>query len=110
MQADLFTYGAQMAPLATASARTKRSHPETSHAAARSVTPDTLVKAQRLVFDTLKGRELSDEALVQELCHLKVSESRLRTARAELARAGLVELVGYGETSKGRTCRIWRAV
>lgn len=93
--------------LAPASAATKKGMPGTSYAAARSVTPETLVKAQKLVYDALKGRELSDEALVQELSHLKVSESRLRTARAELARAGLVELVGYGETSTGRSCRVW---
>lgn len=91
--------------------------PDTSRAAAESITLERVSSTQRAVFSvlTLKGH-LTDEGLV-EAVHAafplrRDSASSIRSRRAELVRKGLVEAVPgrLGVTATGRCCHLWRTV
>lgn len=93
----------------------RRTDPETSHAAARSVAD--LTGKQQAVLDLLRASgPMTDEQLIDAYRQSaglssalwpEQSESGIRTRRSELARRGLVESVGTASTRSGRTCRVW---
>ena len=87
--------------------------PETSHAAAASITD--LRERQQAVLQTLKEyRSLTDEELVlfyDQTEYPPQSPSGLRTRRSELVRKGLVEFTGDKRPlESGRLGRVWKAV
>ena len=91
----------------TALART--SDPSTSHAAAALVNRP---ESQRLVLDLLTVYGPStDERLAAYMNSCTISPSRLRTARCELQRAGLVRDTGRVATLRsGRSGVVWECV
>lgn len=103
------------APLTTRKPRARRRDPETSHAAARSVTG--LNEKRQAVLDLLTVHgPMTDERLAFEYrtrtteCGgmLPVqSSSGLRTRRAELVDLGLVKMVGESHLATGRRARVW---
>lgn len=89
--------------------------PETSHKAARSLTTEAMTKTQTAILELLARYELTDEGIKElynksvELGYWKpVSESGLRSRRAELVERGLVTRAGIGKTRFGRECIIWK--
>lgn len=106
-------------PLGTDEVRARRGDPDTSHAAAASVS--SLSVKQAAVLQVLRhgsgGRALTDEQLVAayrsywHLPSMDQSESGIRTRRCELTRKGYVEWTGEKvKMSTGRMARTWRAV
>lgn len=97
-------------------ARARRTDPDESHAAARSVTD--LTGKQTAVLELLSRPDaLSDVGLVEEYRRLQAdrdwpvqSESGLRTRRAELVSRELVERIGTIRLPSGRNAATWRAV
>jgi len=97
-------------------AHARRSDPQQSHAAARSVvnlgrTRDEIIRI------LLNCGPQTDEQIWREYVYRstrkystmpKVSPSGLRSRRAELVKMGLVEQCGEGVTQAGRTCAKWR--
>jgi hypothetical protein len=94
----------------------RKTDPETSHEAADSVyRPSQTAIA---VFFALYGHELTDEQLfhkfeghAHEELHPFASPQSVRSRRAELMDAGIIEWSGeYGLTRFGRKCRVWKVV
>lgn len=96
------------------SAVARNTDPITSHEAAAGV---DLIRSQMLVLTfahAYLGPYFTDKALVATYRKVAeagaqplLSDSRIRTARAELAAAGLVYLAGYTDPAVGRRERIW---
>lgn len=89
----------------------RRSDPETSHEAASTVKDVSLVKSLILGLLASYG-ELSDEQILTRYKAVeglpKATEQSLRSRRAELVKAGLVEHNGnFAITSNGRRTRLW---
>ena len=86
----------------------RRSDPSTSHAAAALVNRP---ESQRVVLDLLTVRgPMTDEELANTTYAIRtmISPSRLRTARCELQRAGLVRDTGRVATLRsGRSGVVW---
>ena len=102
------------APPVPAIARARTSDPDTSHAAAQSLTPETLRLSQAAVLDLLRGYPagLTDQGLAQAYGNgwpgPAQSDSGLRTRRAELVRGGLVVDTGRRERlASGRQAVVW---
>lgn len=102
-------------PVSSGLART--TDPITSHEAAEGV---DLIRSQMLVLTFAQkylGAFFTDKALVTtyrrvvevgaESSFPPLSDSRIRTARLELASAGLVFFAGYTDPDRGRRERIW---
>lgn len=95
-------------------ARARESDPETSHAAADSITPDKLRASQRAVLNVLRlrGGKGTDEQIAESYTRGSwpaQSPSGLRTRRKELVEAGLVEDSGERVTlPSGRDSIVWR--
>lgn len=92
-------------------AHARRTDPPTSHAAAAALTPDTLRKSQAEVLNILRQGPMHDQRIAATALawHSKQSPSGLRTRRAELVAAGLVEDSGRRETlPSGRGSVVWR--
>lgn len=86
-----------------------RTHdPSTSKACANSEVLDRTTQAVLGEMDPTG--EYSDEDLHRYVlaAGLKVTEGRTRHARLALERAGLIEQAGYGLTSNGARCRLWK--
>lgn len=98
-QLDLF--GARIAPLA------RVSHPMQSHTAAVSVKRSTVSRSHQAVLDLLRNRPLMTWEACEELAHLDISSSRIRSAFPELERQGKVRPVGEGLSPFGRPCQVW---
>jgi hypothetical protein len=91
----------------------RNTDPETSHEATVGVDP---IRSQYLVLTFIRtrmpeewtGKYLVDRyEVAHELGHVPyLSESRIRTARKELERAGLVEHVGFTQ-GRARRERLW---
>ena len=99
-------------PSVRAIARARTSDPDTSHAAAASLTPETLRLSQSAVLSVLTEYPggLTDQglALVYGSRRPAQSESGLRTRRAELVRGGLVVDTGRRERlASGRMAVVW---
>ncbi len=91
--------------------RSRSTDPTTSVDAGRAVSLTDSQQDVLVVFE-LEQRPLADHELVAEAARLgsPYSDSRVRSARAELAEAGLLELV-EGETrttKRGKSARVWR--
>lgn len=95
-------------------ARARRSDPQESHDAAKSVTDLTEKQDCVLACLTEADRPLSDVELAGLYSHNRryhdwpeQSESGLRTRRAELVRKGLVEKTGKTRLESGRMAAVW---
>ena len=94
-------------------ARARNTDPETSHEAAAQVATKP---SQQLVYalagTRLKGRPFTDKDLVravrEDWSARQYTDSRIRTARRELADKRLVEHVGYTTPTTGRRERLWQ--
>jgi hypothetical protein len=88
--------------------------PATSHEAADSVKDITVV--QSTILGIIGGDSMSDERLVVEYQKLvrsgiakPATDQSIRSRRSELARQGLVSVVGYTVTTSGRRAQVWEA-
>jgi hypothetical protein len=98
-------------------AHARHTDPSTSHAAAKSLSSDTLRRSQMAVLSVLCDRgPMDDKQLVREYSWhplfkaLPQSDSGLRTRRKELVAQGLVEDSGMKvQSSSGRQMIVWRA-
>jgi hypothetical protein len=82
--------------------------PETSVSAARSVSLASVTRVQRSILNVLRlaRKPMSDEQIIESLSWMRASESGIRSRRAELLRAGLLEVVdSKGLTRHRRPCR-----
>ena len=92
--------------------KARNTDPHTSHAAAASVTDETLTHTQTLVLQTLRAHgPLTDEQLCMRIADSEqapVSVSGVRTRRSELAAAGRVVDTGRRvPTRTGRQAIVW---
>ena len=89
----------------------RRSDPDTSHEAAKQLTTDGLRACAKAVLNVLRSHgPMIDEELVERVEPVgPYSPSGIRSRRAELVRAGLVEAAGTGVTASGRRSQVWRA-
>ena len=92
--------------------KARNTDPHTSHAAAASVTQETLTQTQTLVLQTLQTHgPLTDEQLCMRIAddqQQPVSVSGVRTRRSELAAAGRVVDTGTRvPTRTGRQAIVW---
>ncbi len=92
--------------------KARNSDPETSHAAAASVTLETLTQTQALVLQTLQTYgAMTDEELCMRIADVQrspVSVSGVRTRRSELVAAGKVVDTGRRvPTRTGRQAIVW---
>lgn len=83
--------------------------------AARSLSRDALRESTLWVLNLLRScpRAWSDEEIEVDArcCDRPWSPQRLRSARADLVKFGLVEWTGeYDTTARKRRCKTWRAV
>jgi hypothetical protein len=89
----------------------RKTDPDTSRDAALSVSEETLTKTQAFILKSLK-RPRTDEQLVAAFRAFKTapwaSESGIRSRRAELAKRGLVAIVGESKTASGRRAYVWQ--
>ena len=92
--------------------KARNTDPHTSHAAAASVTQETLTQTQTLVLQTLQTHgPMTDEQLCMRIAddqQSPVSVSGVRTRRSELAAAGRVVDTGKRvPTRTGRQAIVW---
>ena len=90
------------------SPRARRSDPETSHFAADLA---NLSKPRNWVLDAIAREASADHELLELALNLGLhfTGSRIRTARAELTRLGLVEESGiYRMTENNRRAIVWQ--
>jgi hypothetical protein len=93
----------------------RRSDPETSHEAARSLGEEALSSTQEIVQDVLRTvGPVCDQDLTKAI-HKRdypvLAESTYRHRRTDLVEMGLVEWTGEWKTlPNGRRSRIWRAL
>jgi hypothetical protein len=89
----------------------RKTDPVTSHAAAQSVSNETVTLTQHYILKALK-RPKTDEQLVVSFRAYKTapiaSESGIRSRRAELAKRGLLMIVGEARTFSGRRAYLWQ--
>jgi hypothetical protein len=87
-------------------AHARRTDPRTSHAAAASV---DVTAGQQHVLDLLAAGPATDEDLVARArtAGILISDSGVRSRRAELVRAGRVTEAGIGTTTSGRKSTVW---
>lgn len=87
--------------------------PATSHMAAASITTEAITRTQAAILEILETPKTDEQILDRYRHRVKqgiwspVSESGLRSRRAELVARGLVEPKGIGKTEFGRPCTIW---
>lgn len=94
-------------------AKARTTDPETSHAAAESLSADDLRDSQAdvLLFFNSYQNGMTDEEFVDRALSAGMSQSRsgLRTRRSELVDLGLMEDAGERrETRSGREAIVWR--
>lgn len=91
----------------------RKADPETSHAAADSVTREYVCETQQRILAALRlSGPQTDEEILRSLgldSRGPVSPSGARSRRAELVARGLVEWTGLTRPLKtGRQARVWR--
>lgn len=100
-------------------ARARSADPDTSHAAAASLTSDAIRRSQQAVLRVLRDRgPMTDTSLVNEYevqawkgAAPKQSPSGIRTRRKELVEMGFVQAAGKKELlDSGRYAHTWEAV
>ena len=102
-----------------AAPKVRRGAPE--HDGGRTLTADTVRDSERAVLMAIRFRSMiaadSTDEVIREVANTahvatitgRFSPSRLRTARVELQRAGLVEVAGVTQVGgKGRRMRVYR--
>jgi hypothetical protein len=93
----------------------RRSDPQTSHAAAKSVSLTNLGKTKNLILAILREcGPMRDEQIIVEFRKREgsgkiASDAGIRSRRAWLVDHGFVTSWSMGKTSSGRACQIWRA-
>ena len=100
------------------SARARLTDPETSHAAADSISAEALEESEAEVLDILAEamHPLTDRQIERDhfdrvwqgAAARKWEPSRLRTARKQLVASGRVVQDGVGRTPSGREAAAWR--
>lgn len=92
----------------------RRTDPETSHEAAKSVSEESITETQRAIIKLLGTTPMNDDQLFQmyfqgaEQGYWKhASMSGVRSRRSELVKRGIVKNVGRTKTSFGRAAIIW---
>ena len=81
--------------------------PQTSHDAGRSVSRSA---GQQEVLDILRAHGPLADFEIRGLASASLSDSRVRTARSELVRHGLVRRADIDRrTPTGRRCQVWEA-
>lgn len=101
---------------ASAEAHARNTDPETSHAAARSITSERIRASQQIVLSILKTYgPLTDEDIWSYVLGLghrgHLSPSGARTRRSELVALGRVRDTGERKTlASGRQAIVWAAV
>lgn len=85
----------------------RRTDPETSHQAARSLETQFVTDLQEAILAHLTGGAMPDEAIEQLAEFGALKPSTLRTRRAELVALGLVRAVGQVKNSTGRWVTLW---
>lgn len=93
----------------------RRTDPETSHEAERSISSDHLSKLEQAILFELSS-PMTDEQLCQKLGYkawaeggIRASDSGIRTRRCLLERRGLVVDTGdRAKTRSGRNAIVWR--
>lgn len=91
----------------------RNSDPETSHAAAASLSAKKIRESQRLIYDALRHYgPMTDEDMYLRHSHWwTMSPSGARTRRSELVKMGKVRDSGRRETlASGRKSIVWEAV
>lgn len=94
----------------------RNTDPHTSHQAAASTTEKALSRLETYVLAIFQNgggiQQLTDEELVRivENNGYPASPQGIRTARVELSRRGLIEVVGESKSKFGRRCRVWARV
>lgn len=96
-------------------AHARRSDPDTSHQAARTLSPEALRGSQAFVLSCLRTGPQTDHDIARcAWMETRYSPSRLRTARHELVRNGVVRWTGRTERIErgihSTHARIWEIV
>jgi hypothetical protein len=107
-----------LSPLTGDAARARRTDPETSHAAADSISSEDREASELEVLAILRGadRPLTTEQMEARHAHRAWqgeapkawTGSRIRTAVSQLAADGYVVQDGEGKTKSGRRAAAWR--
>ena len=86
-------------------------NPATSRAAAESLSVEGLQASERRVLEVLHAMGTAADYRLERALVPEYSNSRVRTARLTLERAGRVEWTGETEQGpRGSRCRTWRVV
>lgn len=93
-------------------ARARATDPATSHEAAASIQPKASTRIRDEILQAFsRYGPMTDEEIADHLSWLNASPSGMRTRRAELVAAGLIEQHSAdGRTSSGRRCAVWQLV
>jgi len=107
-----------LSPITGDTARARRSDPDTSHAAADSISFEHLEASEQEVLAILRDAEgpLIDQVIAKrnatrawQLTGVPLwTPERMRTARDQLTKKGAVVHDGFGRTEKGRKAKAWR--
>jgi hypothetical protein len=94
-------------------APTRHGDPDTSRAAAATITGERMTTAMRAVLLALDScrRPVTDEDIIAQyktLQMMRQTDQSVRSRRAQLARLGYVEEVGKVLNDAGNQCRTWR--
>ena len=109
MQADLFTYGASIAPLA--GPHTRSNDPATSHEATKVITRKGVAKTQEAILAHLSREPLMAEELEGLVGKEQgIKPQRVRTEIKNLADSKRIRVVGYGKTTSNVKARKWGRV
>ena len=92
--------------------------PETSHLAAATLNHFNMKPAEKIIYNLLEGRNLTDEQLVDEyqdtasllFPKLQRSPQAIRTLRVKMYRDGLLRVAGVGTSRAGHKARLWTAL
>ena len=96
----------------------RTSDPDTSHLAAATLNHFNMKPAEKIIYNLLEGRNLTDEQLVDEYQEtasllfpkLQRSPQAIRTLRVKMYRDGLLKVAGMGKSRAGNPARIWTAL
>jgi len=92
---------------------TRVTDPSTSFEAAASITPESLSATKKWILKFLNDRPRTDESLIlafRRLADVRVSESGIRSRRAELVELGLVKDSGLRQKlTSGRNAIVWES-
>jgi len=92
-------------------ARARNSDPGTSHAAAARASCNLRDSQITVLAQFASSRKMTDEQLVDRINEqkIKTTDSGIRSRRAELAKAGMLEECGKVPLRSGSNGRLWKA-